>query len=569
LSTTLSPEQLANGDNFVRQFHLRSVNVDKREFVGIALPYGETVDVAGVWPERHENSVVESDAAKVFWEHSELIGRIIANTNKAEGWDVVGRISKTQRGDEALALMADGAADGLSVWFEPLPDGYYIDPFGVVVFTRVRVLEVTVCAFPQYPSARVRQLRSRTTPTASNQEESTMTDTTPAGTAPATPPAAAPPAAAAAPPATTPDAVTREDIDTALGDFQRSMDVRMAAFGRSAAPASPELPWRSAGELLRAIANGDEAAHDFHRQWNDRTGEGDAFRRAYTGGTTADGVDRSTWVGTAIRLLEKQRKVINTFQRAPLPPEGMTLEYGVIDTNTVAVAKQAAEGDDLTKGQVTLTTDNAAVETFGGWSELTVQQVKRSSVDMLDLTNRAQGIEYGKQTEAAVRSFLIAQVAAQITAGNKVDVVAAPDLFGYLDAIVDSAELFEDRGFTIDGAYVSKATFKLLYRLSDNSDRMVFNIWGSAAGGDLAGSISFKGLKGDLANVQVKLLAGAPTKFFTFYDELALTTWEEPGAPLKLQDENVINLSRQFSSYGAIAYGLQFPKALLPLKYAA
>jgi hypothetical protein len=145
---------------------------------------------------------------------------------------------------------------------------------------------------------------------------------------------------------------------------------------------------------------------------------------------------------------------------------------------------------------------------------------------------------------------------------------AAPSLFDFLDTIVDAAELFTvDRGFTLEGAYVDKATFKSLYRLSDGSNRMVFNIWGT--GENLAGSISVKTLKGDLANVPIKLLAGAPAKTFSFYDSIAMTTLESPGAPLQLQDENVVNLSKTFSKYGYLANALKFPGALLPVKFGA
>lgn len=547
--TQLTPEQLANRENFTRKLHLRSVSVDldKGEFTGIAVPYGESVDIPYLWKERFErNAVEDSDDAKVFWDHQEVIGRLVANRNVDGGWEVTGKVSRTQRGQDTLTLLADEAVDGLSVHFDPIE--HRVEEDGTVVFTRVRIREVSVTPFPQYNQARVKYLRNNTT----NQEETPMTEsapeTAPGGVA----------------------TLTREDVEQVVaestGELQRSLDARLATFGSRPQQDAPLL-WRSAGELLKAIANGDQAATDFHTNWNDRSAAGDAFRRAYTGSSTADGPDRNTWVGDAIRLVDKQRKVINRFQRKPLPAEGMTLEYAKISSNTVDVTKQAAQGDDLALGKVVVDTATADVETYGGYSEMSLQQVKRSPVDVVNTTNQAQQLKYAQATEAAVRSYLVTQIAAQITAGNKVDVATAPDLFGYLDAIVDAAELFEDRGFTIDGAYVSKATFKLLLRLADSSDRMVMNVWGS--GQNLAGEISVKGLKGDLANVRIELLAGAATKTFCFYDELALTTWEEPGAPLKLQDENVINLSKQFSVHGSIAYGLQYPTAILPLKYAA
>jgi uncharacterized protein len=559
MQQSLSTAQLAERGNFVRQFHLRSVNTESREFVGIALPYEEDVEIFGLWKERHaRNAVEDSDDAKVFWDHQEVIGKIRSNRNLDGGWEVVGHVSKTQRGDEALTLMADGAADGLSVWFDPIE--HRVEEDGTVVFTRERVLEVSITPFPQYPSARGHR-RAAATP---NQEAPSMTDQTP----PVTEPPATPLAPSAPTAVVTPDALD-EALSTQRSDMERTLDARLAKLG-SAPQQRSALPWSSSGAFIKAIANGDEAAIDFHRNWNDRSDAGEEFRRAYTGGTSADGTGRKTWVGEAIRLVDKQRKVINRFQRKPLPEEGMTLEYAKILSNTVAVAKQAAEGDDLAKGKVTVTTDTADVETYGGWSEMSLQQVKRSNVDFVSTTQQAQEIEYAKQTEAAVRAFLLAEVVdrqAGVAGTNFVPVGVTPALFDYFDGIVDAADLFEQRGFNIDGAYASKATFKTLYRLADASNRMVFNVYGT--GSNQVGELSLKGLNGELANVRVELLTGAPTKFFTFYDELAITTWEEPGAPLKLQDENIINLTKAFSSHGEIAYGSQYPDAIIPLKFVA
>lgn len=543
--TTLSTEQLADGSNFVRQFQLREVDPETREFTGIALPWGVATDIPGLWREEFERGCVEdSDTAKIFWRHVEPIGVLVRHDDAEAGWEIRGRVSKTQQGDDALTLLRDGAVDGLSVYFEPI-EHRVNDEDGTVIFTRVRIREISLTPFPAHPGAIVTQTREAAPPKPTQQEEPRMTDT---------------------------DTLTREQLDTSLEDhraeLERSLEARLSGLGSTAA-APAALQWRSAGDFIKAIAAGDDAAIEFHRQWNDRGAEGDAFRRAYlpTGGTTADGPQTKTWVGEELHLVNKRRKVISKFQQKPLPEEGMTLEYAQIATNTVAVGKQEAEGDDLVKGKVTVTTVPVPIGTYGGWSELSLQEAKRMRVDMVNTTHQAQSIEYAKQTEAAARAYLLATVAAQSAAGNKIDVAAAPDLFGYFDAIVDGAELFEDRGFVIDGAYASKATFKTLYRLADASNRMVFNVWGT--GENVVGELSLKGLSGDLAGIKVELLTGAPTKFFTFYDDVAFTTWEEPGAPLKLQDENVINLTKQLSVHGSAAFGNQYPGAVLPLKFAA
>ena len=42
----------------------------------------------------------------------------------------------------------------------------------------------------------------------------------------------------------------------------------------------------------------------------------------------------------------------------------------------------------------------------------------------------------------------------------------------------------------------------------------------------------------------------------------AIKTWESAGAPFRLQDENIINLTKDFSLYGYMAVGLLVPKAI-------
>ncbi len=61
------------------------------------------------------------------------------------------RISKTQRGDELLELVADGAVDQFSVGFQPLQDRKR--PDGVVERVRAHLAEVSLVTFGAYGMA--------------------------------------------------------------------------------------------------------------------------------------------------------------------------------------------------------------------------------------------------------------------------------------------------------------------------------------------------------------------------------------------------------------------------------
>ena len=54
-----------------------------------------------------------------------------------------------------------------------------------------------------------------------------------------------------------------------------------------------------------------------------------------------------------------------------------------------------------------------------------------------------------------------------------------------------------------------------------------------------------------------------------FYTTSALEIHESPAAPLRLQDENIVNLSQNFAVYGYAAHYAPDLSALVPVKVAA
>jgi hypothetical protein len=48
----------------------------------------------------------------------------------------------------------------------------------------------------------------------------------------------------------------------------------------------------------------------------------------------------------------------------------------------------------------------------------------------------------------------------------------------------------------------------------------------------------------------------------------AITTWESGGAPYRLSDEDITNLTNQFSIYGYIAFGVIYPEMIVKVEMA-
>src|SRR5690606_143126 len=134
-------------------------------------------------------------------------------------------------------------------------------------------------------------------------------------------------------------------------------------------------------------------------------------------------------------------------------------------------------------------------------------------------------------------------ISGQISAGNKLGFKnpEARKNAEWLDLIVDAADAFAtDKGFALDGLLVSKAIFKMLYRLEDTAGHNLMRVWGPA--NNVSGELDLRSVSGELAGVRVKLLAGASGNKATFYSREALATYQSAGAPHHLADEQITNL---------------------------
>src|SRR5699024_7969377 len=185
------------------------------------------------------------------------------------------------------------------------------------------------------------------------------------------------------------------------------------------------------------------------------------------------------------------------------PAKGLTVEYALLDSDTTDVGVQAAEGDDLAFGKVSVTTASANVKTLGGYTTMSRQAIERTeNVSILDTTFRAMAEKYGQAVEAMARAAFDAHV------GGTPDTVAgdlSTDQDGVLDALVDLAEHFDDKGLSFDGLFVAKDVFKALYQMAQ-SDKML-QLQGAPV--DKAGTVSVNTITASLSNIGVRVLPDA------------------------------------------------------------
>ncbi len=523
-----------------RTFQVRdaAVNTEKREIVGCGVPLEVETEI---WPGFREvfdqNCQFDNiDRAKLKTQHRELIGVTTDHTRADGRLDIVTRASKTKGGDDALALAEDGALDSFSIGFRTREYVKTEDDNGSITIrhTRVHVREFSLTDNPAYEGALVTEVRERH---------------------PDRPEGA---------PTMAEDTLTREQLDTALtdleGNFERTLDARLAAFTQQRGQQQTSSH-RTPGAVLQLLATGDA---DMTREYNE------LMERAYDGGTTADSPIKDGWVGDLTRIFDSSAGILSSFfSTGALPDKGMNIEYGELATNTTKFEKQENEGDDLQKGKVTLTTKTAEVHTYGGWIELTVQQIKRSTLPILDRSLEAMALAAGANKKAEFRKAYLALVTARKAIAGDAGVLplggtlsaATPDKWAEL--VVDASIRFSKLNLTLDGAIVSPTVFKHLIGLEVEGNR-VFKVTDDR---NVIGKLNLPGLSGDLSGITVACDPDRTGTEAEFANARAVRAYDS--ALVQLQDENIINLSKSFSAYRFGAIASEIPAGVVPVKFAA
>lgn len=526
-------EDRINQDNQERSVEFRAeAQVSKREVSGIAVPWDSPTSIGGWFDEQFERGSIDGEGALLFWQHQEPIGKIISHEDTDEGWKIRAKISETARGDEAMTLLNDGVITKFSISFKPI-ESRVDEETGLVTRTKVKVRETSLVAFPAYEGANIEEVRSdKAAPITTHERGTSMENENDV-------------------------AELRESVTEMERRFTDAIE-RIANRDEEAV-----IDSRSAGDVLKAIAKGDD---DTIRMYNE------IAERAYTGGTTADTVAKNGWVGDLTRLTEQASTLRNLFSKGNLPAEGMNVEYAQLKSNTTNVAVQAAQGDDLVYGKVSLETKTAPVKTFGGYTQLSRQEIERSSVNVLDANLRALAIAAGRAAEANMQAEFLAEYALQVTANNTVDLATTPTYADWLDVTVDAAEKFNLQGLSLDALVTNSRVFKSLFRLTASDGRPLFVVKGNN-GVNTIGELDISGLKGDLASITVVLAAGLPNSTggetpanvstAAFVNRLALREYASPIS--RLQDENIVNLSKDFSVYNYAAVAHEIPAGIVPV----
>lgn len=531
------------------------VNDELREVSGIAIPYGEELEridwLTGAtrWT-FEQGSVKPKDNAKLFYGHDHLnmglpIGKLTSHEQTDAGLRITARISKTAKGDEVYELLKDGVLDRFSVGLDRttaktrIEDADSASP--LLVFEDVPAWETSVVPAPAYDSAKIDAVlhQHNNNPKGTNNMKCTKCGQT----------------HAAGVVECQSDHLAAHQQATQLAQLAESQNTlsqsldqlqrQLATMGDAShdGPAF-SLEASSYGEWLQQVAAGEQNALDF---------------LAFVGQTTGDLGEwiEDTWVGELTRRMTERRRILNLFKVRPLPATGMNVDYGrVMDDSGVNVGEQLNEGDLLPYGKLAFDPGlSAPVRTFGGWGDMSRQVIERSGVGVVEEFFSALVNRYLQVTEAAARVLAVNPANATVAQTTAASDLATLD--GWTDFVIDASFALDDAGLPLDFILASRTRFKQLAHMRT----------GDAADAPYAldrttGQISVTGLSGQLFTVPVIPLNVAGDYVRAGSGE-AITTFEAPGAPFRLQDDDITNLTKAFSIYGYAAFASTNAKALI------
>ena len=500
-----------------REFQARLVDNEERTIVGLAVPYGQEIDLTGNLKERFEAGAIESvEDVKLFYGHEEPIGKVLEGRDTEEGFEIVARISDTIRGNEVYTLLQDGVLNRFSVGFFPVKDR---KEGQTIVRELVDLKEVSVVPFPAFEGAKITEVRSE-----SEIEEVEEVAETPNET----------------------ESETMENIELDVRTVQDEVAElrRVIEAGQTVANATPAThKFRSQGEFAKALVNGDE----------------DAKALARAASTSADTVALPGFLGYIDNLIDTNRPTLSAFSRAALPAAGLTVEYAQVSANTLSVTAQSPENDELAFGNLSIDSVSANVVTYGGYTSMSKQTIQRSSVNYLDTALRALSIAYANTTNKAVVDL----VEAQDYTGKRWDVSAgtAEALIGGLaDA---SAYIFKETGLRPEAIMCGTGAYKFLLQVAGEDGRPVVLVNG--AGVNNIGSANIPGLSGQLFGLPVIVDPQIATNRCFVANSAAIQTLESAGAPVRLSADDITTLTDSISVYGYMAITLPFADALVVL----
>lgn len=464
-----------------------------------------------------------------------------------KGLKIRARISNTVAGNDALELIRDKVLTDLSVGFYEKPGYVSVDSTNTRIVNRGDLFEVALTHQAAHVGAMVTAIREvGQEPT--ELEGHTMPDT---------------------------ELVeVRESLRT-LTEAHEDVTRQLATMRSNQSPLVADQfavarQFTSAGEWLKALV--DPATRTEAMKVN---GEIKTAIRAFNGTKMADTVTAiapTAWIADAIRIVSDNSIAVDRFRRAPLPSTGNVMEYLTFGASTLQVQEQAAEGDVLAFGKLSLDSASTGLKTYGGYTSFSFQAIQRSPVNIVDMAYSLLTREAAKRRNAAVVAKLINGGAySGVAVGN-----TAPATFdAWLSVLVAQkmAQQTNGLGLPVDSYLVSADVYTTLLGVKDSAGNRLLTPPGLVLGGltGYAGTASLPtgtsgglpaGFGGDLLGIPVYVepLLSAATMLAVARD--AAVVFGDDNPTRLGPDNDITTLTSEISVYFEMGAATQFASGI-------
>lgn len=517
-----------------------TADMPSRTLRGVAVPLdGQVVKHSGHTFTFLPNSVTPAARTPLLEYHdlSRPVGKLKSHQWTSQGLEVEFAVSKTPAGDSALELANDGVlalSIGLVVDLnaQPQKDGVYqinnagckeISLTPLPALTNANITAVSLSDRPYITVDAIRILEGTTMPDIELEEVAA-------------------------------EVVTLKETTE---DLNRRLATMGGVYSVPSAPACTTR-YKNAGEWIKGLVQGEDEAFE-------------VMRLDYTGGTTADSSLRPAYVQDAIRLVEQLRVSMNLFSSAPLPAEGMAVDFLKLNADNAVAAEQVHEGDTLAFSKVSLTHDTAPVKTYGSYTSMSLQEAKRSPANMLDLTYQAMVRQVAKVTDLAFITKLIAvaDANAHIVRANASGTSTVDQ---WSDAFTDAEVALAATGIGLPAEFVlcDLTSFKTLSKLRGASSipflvpQGAVSIGSGVASGS-TNTMGYIGLRGEVAGLPLYVDPNLAAGNVFVGNSAAITTYGDP-TPVRLQGDpdvsQISTLTTAFSVYLFNAIADPYPTAV-------
>jgi HK97 family phage prohead protease len=503
-----------------REFQARLVETEERTIIGLAVPYGQEIELTGNLKERFEAGAIDGvEDVKLFYGHEEPIGKVTEGRDTPEGYEIVAKISDTPRGNEVYTLLKDDVLNRFSVGFFPVVDR---KEGQTIVRELVDLKEVSVVPFPAFEGAKITEVRSEAEPQAEPTDET---------------------------PIETESETMSENIELDVRSVQDEVAElrRVIESGKAVEIAAPAThKFRSQGEFAKGLLAGDE----------------DAKALARAASTSADAAVLPPFVGYLDTLINTNRPTLSAFNRGALPASGLSVEYIQIDNNTLAIDRQNPENEALAFGNLSFEVLSADVKTYGGYTSFSRQYVERATIDTLNQVFQGLTIAYANFTNNVVIDLL----QSLSYAGKTFD--AHTDASTVARGIAEgSAYIFNATGLRPEFILAGVGAYVNLVSIGATDGRLSFSA--NNDGANTIGSSNIPGLSGTLFGLPIIVDPQFGEFDALLCNSAAVTSWESAGAPVRLTQGDVTTLEDSVSVYGYMAVAAQRQGALVSLQTVA